>query len=150
MARPQASALGRISTAALQAGTAPADYPTDMRQLAHIVAGVLCWLLLAFLWVVLVLENKATPAAFRDTLFLLAVLMGTVLAITIWWVRHNVGIHRRKGPRQGRPEVAPAVDQDRLGRRIRWAMPGGVRTALTQEHLIVELDDDVKTYRGAS
>lgn len=121
-----------------------------MRQVAHIIAGVFFWLLLALLWVLLVLDQKATPAALRDTLFLLAVLMGTVLAITIWWVRHNVGIHRRKGPRQGRAEVPAAVDRDRLDRPIRWAMPGGVRTARAQAHLVVELDGDVKTYRRGS
>jgi hypothetical protein len=121
-----------------------------MRQVAHILVGVLFWLLLAALWVLLVLEHKATPTAFRDTLFQLAVLVGTVLAITTWWVRHNVGIHRRKGPRRGRPDLTPPVDQDRLGRRIRWAMPGGVRTARAQAHLVVELEDGVKTYRRAS
>jgi hypothetical protein len=120
-----------------------------MRQLAHVITGVLFWLLLAGLWALLVLKGKATPAAFRDTLFQLAVLMGTVLAITTWWIRHNVGIHRRKGPRHGRAEILPAVDQDRLGRRIRWAMPGGARTARAQRHLIVELDGDVKIYRRA-
>jgi hypothetical protein len=121
-----------------------------MRQVAHIVVGALSWLLLAGLWALLILKGKATPAAFRDTLFQLAVLMGAVLAITMWWIRHNVGIHNRKGPRRGRADVLPAVDQDRLGRRVRWAMPGGARTARAQEHLIVELDDDVKVYRRAT
>ena len=58
-------------------------------------------------------------------------------------------IYRRKGPRQGRAEIPPITDVDKLGRRIRWSMPGGVRTARAQRHLIVELDGDVKTYRRA-
>jgi hypothetical protein len=118
-----------------------------MRQVAHIVTALLFWLALAGLWVRLAIDDKATPDAFRDTLLQLAVLMGVVLAITTWWIRHNVGIYRRKGPRQGRAEIAVAVDRDRLDRQIRWAMPGGVRTARAQQHLVVELDGDVKTYR---
>jgi hypothetical protein len=118
-----------------------------MRQVAHIATALLFWLALAGLWARLAIDHRATAGAFRDTLFQIAVLVGVVLGITTWWIRHNVGIYRRKGPRQGRAEIAAAVDQDRLDRRIRWAMPGGVRTARAQRHLVVELDGDVKTYR---
>ena len=34
--------------------------------------------------------------------------MGAVLAVTIWWIRHNVSIYRRKGPRRGRPDTPRA------------------------------------------
>jgi hypothetical protein len=118
-----------------------------MRQLSHIVLAVASWAVLVGLWVMLALEHKATAAALRDTLFQLAVIVGVVLAITIWWIRHNVGIYRRKGPRRGRPADAPTTTEDRLGRRVRWAMPGGVRTARAHRHLVVELEDGVKTYR---
>jgi hypothetical protein len=118
-----------------------------MRQVAHIVTALVFWLALAALWARLAIDHKATTEAFRDTLFQIAVLMGVVLAITTWWIRHNVGIYRRKGPRKGRPEIATVIDRDRLDRRIRWSMPGGVRTARAQRHLVVELDGDVKTYR---
>jgi hypothetical protein len=118
-----------------------------MRQFAHSVLGATFWVVLLGCWLVLAVEHKATGVALRDTLFQLAVLMGVVLAITIWWIRHNVGIYRRKGPRRGRPAESPRTDEDRLGRRIRWAMPGGVRTARTQRHLVVELDGGAKVYR---
>ena len=95
----------------------------------------------------LVVEDKATAAAFRDTLFQLAVIVGIVLAVTTWWIRHNVGIYRRKGPRKGRASMPPRVDEDRLGRKLRWAMPGGPRTAWAQRHLVVELDGETKIYR---
>jgi hypothetical protein len=118
-----------------------------MRQLAHSVLGAAFWAVLLACWLVLGLEHKATAEAFRDTLLQLAVVMGAVLAITIWWIRHNVGIYRRKGPRRGRAEEPPRTDEDRLGRRIQWAMPGGARTAQSQQHLVVELDGDAKLYR---
>jgi hypothetical protein len=120
-----------------------------MRQLAHIAVALLFWLILLGLWVMLVIENKATPETLRDTVFRISVVTGVVLAVTTWWIRHNVGIYQRKGPRRGRATVAPRVDEDRLGRRIRWSMPGGVRTARARNHLVIELDDDVKRYSRA-
>lgn len=120
---------------------------TAMRQVAHVLIAVAFWALLVVLWVKLWLDKEATPAALRDTLFQLAVVIGTVLAITTWWVRHNLGIYRRKGPRRGRAAEQPRTSEDRLGRPVRWAMEGGVQAARTQLHLIVELDHDVKSYR---
>jgi hypothetical protein len=118
-----------------------------MRQAAHIAVALLFWLALAGLWVLLAVQGKASGAAFRDTGIQLAALIGAVLAITTWWVRHNVGIYRKKGPRRGRPELAPRTDEDRLGHQLRWQVPGGVEAATAQQLLVVELDGDVKTYR---
>ena len=120
-----------------------------MRQLVHCVIGVAFWLLLAALWVLLAVQGKASGAAFRDTGVWLAALMGAVLAVTIWWIRHNVAIYRRKGPRRGRPEKPPRTDEDRLGRDVHWAMPGGAAGALGERELVVELAGDAKTYRRA-
>src|SRR5919109_662632 len=113
-----------------------------MRQFAHKVIGAAFWLLLAGLWVVLAHEGKASGAAFRDTGVWLAALMGAVLAVTIWWVRHNVAIYRRKGPRGGRPENPPRTDEDRLGREVQWALPGGPAAALGARRLVVEVTGD--------
>jgi hypothetical protein len=118
-----------------------------MRQFRHIVVGVAAWLALVGLWVLLALQHKVTGAAFRDTLIQLSVIVGVVLAVTTWWIRHNVGIYRRRGSRQGRADVPPVTDHDKLGRAVRWNMPGGVDTAQTDRHLIVEIVGDVKTYR---
>ena len=118
-----------------------------MRQLGHKIIGIAFWLLLALLWALLVTEGKASGAAFRDTGLRIAALMGVVLAVTIWWIRHNLGIYRRKGPRRGRPENAPRTDEDRLGRDVQWVMPGGAPAARTERHLVVEIAGDLKTYR---
>ena len=121
-----------------------------MRQLAHKAIGVFFWLLTAALWVWLWAEGRATWGAFQGTTVRLAILAGTVFAVTTWWVRHNVGIYRRKGPRSGRPEHLPDVDADRLGRGVRWELSGGHVAALSAEHLVVDLDGEVKTYRRAA
>jgi hypothetical protein len=118
-----------------------------MRQLVHCVIGVAFWLLLAALWVLLAVQGKASGAAFRDTGVWLAALMGAVLAVTIWWIRHNVAIYRRKGPRRGRPEQPPRTDEDRLGREVDWALPGGAPVAVAERHLLVEVEGNRKTYR---
>jgi hypothetical protein len=120
-----------------------------MRQALHIAIGLAFWALLAVLWLLLALEGKTTGAAFRDTGLQLAALMGAVLAITIWWIRHNVGIYRRKGPRRARAEMEPCTDEDRLGHAVRWALPDGPVAATTEQHVIVEVDGAVKTYRRA-
>jgi hypothetical protein len=119
----------------------------DMRQKTHIAIGVACWLLFGALWLRLFFEHKAAPTAFRDTGVQLAAAVGVVLAVTTWWIRHNIGIYRRKGPRTGRPHKAPRTDQDRLGRAVRWDLGGGPIAARERTHLIVELDDGVKAYR---
>ena len=118
-----------------------------MRQKIHIALGVACWLLFAALWVKLFAEDKAGAAALRDTGVQLAAVIGLVLALTTWWIRHNVAIYRRKGPRTGRPSQPPRTDEDRLGRPIRWDLAGGPIAARERTHLVVDLDGDVKSYR---
>jgi hypothetical protein len=118
-----------------------------MRQVAHVIAGIAFWLALAGMWAILVIGHEAKSAAFQSAGFEVAVIIGVVVAITMWWIRHNVAIHRRKGPRTERANQSPRTDEDRLGRRLRWAMPGGARGARDQAHLVVEVHGDVKTYR---
>src|SRR3954464_4620588 len=120
-----------------------------MRQKAHIVIGLAFWALFAALWVKLFADHKAGLAAFRDTGIQLAAVVAVVVAVTTWWIRHNVGIYRRKGPRRGRPSRPPRTDEDRLRRPVPRALPGRAIAAGEHAHLIVELDGDVKTYRRA-
>ena len=121
-----------------------------MRQALHIAVGVAFWALLIALWVLLALEGKTSGAAFRDTGIELAILLGAVLATTLWWIRHNVGIYRRKGARQGRADLRPRTDEDRLGHVMHWALEDGAAGAATEQHLVIELHGALKTYRKAS
>jgi hypothetical protein len=118
-----------------------------MRQFVHSLIGIAFWLLLAGLWALLAIEGRASAASFRNTGIWLAALMGAVLAVTIWWIRHNVAIYRRKGPRRGRPENPPRTHADRLDRHVEWELPGGAPAALNERHLVVEIVGELKTYR---
>ena len=118
-----------------------------MRTVRHVIVGIASWVVFAALWALLARQGRVSPDALRDTGTQLAVLGGAVLALTTWWVRHNVGIHRRKGPRTGVPTARPRTDQDRLGRPVRWALPGADTGAQTAQHVVVDVEDGAKTYR---
>jgi hypothetical protein len=118
-----------------------------VRQLIHNAIGAAFWALLILLWVMLVRNHKAGGANIAYSAQYVGAIAGAVLAVTFWWIRHNTGIYRRKGPRRGRPDIPPRTDEDRLGRPIRWQMEDGVAGALAAGHLIIDLDDAAKVYR---
>jgi hypothetical protein len=119
----------------------------EMRQLGHKLVGILFWLLLALMWVMAVRQHKAGASNFVYSVQYISIVTGAVLAVTLLWIRHNRSIYRRKGPREGRPEVPPRVDQDRLGRPLTWAMRGGHFQAQRARHLVVDVEDGRKVYR---
>jgi hypothetical protein len=121
-----------------------------MRQVGHILVGLVFWALLLVLWVMLVAERKAGPQSLAYSVQYVAAVGGAVLAVTLWWIHHNRRIYRRKGPRTGRPRVPTRIDEDRLGRPIRWQLEGGAEGALHIAHLRVELDGDAKVYVEAT
>lgn len=118
-----------------------------MRRFAHTTIGVLSWLALAGLWALLVASGDVSLAGVEQAALQLAALSAAMLAVTVWWVRHNVAIHRRKGPRAGRATDIPRSDADRLGHPLRWELAGGVHGARSEPYLVVELDGQTKTYR---
>ena len=120
-----------------------------MRQVVHKLVGVLFWALLILLWFTLVIEHKAGRTNIAYSVQYLAIVAGAVLAVTLWWIHHNTRIYRRKGPRLGRPEIPARIDEDRLGRPLRWQLDGGAPEALATGHLVIELDGAAKVYREA-
>jgi hypothetical protein len=120
-----------------------------MRQLSHKLIGAFFWFLIVALWVLLFRAGKAGSANLTYSVQYVGVIAGAVLAVTLWWIRHNLSIYRRKGPRVGRPELPPRIDEDLLGRPIRWQLGGGADAALHVSHLVVELDGAAKVYREA-
>lgn len=122
----------------------------DMRQLAHKAIGVVFWTLVVVLWILLIRDHKAGGRNIAYSVQYLAMIGGAVFAVTLWWIRHNTRIYRRKGPRTGRPEIAPRTDEDRLGRPIRWQTEGGADGARDAGHIVVVLDGAAKVYLQAS
>ena len=121
-----------------------------MRQLWHAAIGLAFWALLVVLWILLVVEDKAGAANITYSVAYVAVIVGAVLAVTLWWIRHNTNIYRRKGPRTGRPEMPPRTDEDRLGRPIRWQLDGGAAAATDAGHLVIDVDGPAKVYLPGS
>jgi hypothetical protein len=120
-----------------------------MRQFLHKLIGIFFWVVIVALWLLLVVEDRAGSANIAYSVQYVGAIAGVVLALTLWWIRHNLSIYRRKGARVGRPELAPRTDADRLGRPLRWQLGGGAIGALHVSHLVVELDGDAKVYREA-
>lgn len=91
------------------------------RDLVHgaFLAGA--WALILVLWV------RVLRGTSPDVLLLAggAVLVCGIasVAATRLWIAHNVGIHRRKGPRAAVPEVALDYGHDWLGRAVAASWP---------------------------
>ena len=65
------------------------------------------------------------------------------IAVTLW-IRHNLGIFRRKGPRAGVTQARADFSTDALGREVERGSPD----AWQMQSVCVELRGDVKLYRG--
>jgi hypothetical protein len=128
-------------------GDPEASMTGEMRQLAHKFVGVFFWLVMLLMWVIVVSQHKAGLSNITYSVQYLSIVTGAVLAVTLLWIRHNMSIYRRKGPRAGRPEVEPRIDEDRLGRPLTWAVRGGHYQAKRARHLVVDVEDGRKVYR---
>ena len=118
-----------------------------MRHRFHQLIGISFWLLLIAMWIQLLRGDEVNLSHIVESVGYVTLIAGAVLAVTLYWVRHNIGIHRRKGPRSSSPPRAPRIDEDRLGRPLRWSLPGGHPGALEEWHLVVEIDSGAKVYR---
>ena len=68
-----------------------------------------CW------WLVIRDGDAPTPTMVAAP----AVLAVATVVVTTWWIRHNLAIHRRKGPRRKVPVAAFPYLSDRRGRPLR-------------------------------
>jgi hypothetical protein len=109
-----------------------------MRQLVHKIIGIVFWVLLAGCWFALAAEGNLSYSVQY-----VAIIAGAVL-VTAWWVRHNVRIYEKKGPRGLRPPEPLRTDEDRLGRPLRWQLERGHAEAVGAAHLVVSLDGEAK------
>ncbi len=117
----------------------------SFRDALHVLIVLGGWVLF-FTWWGEVLHFTSLPDAAVAILVILGVSLVTALG-TMGWVRYNLGIYRRKGPRRtvtdvredagtdalGRPLVHPGVDRLRKARRITVSMTEGNGKSLTTE-----------------
>lgn len=112
--------------------------------------GTIHWLVAVFGWVLFVhWWNRVLPQLnSREAVVALVFIGITVLAtavVTLLWVRHNVDIFRRKGPRRRLTTVVESRDTDILGRKILHSGPAPLTTA---SHVVVSVEGETKTYEA--
>jgi hypothetical protein len=78
---------------------------------------VLCTWVLFFYWWYIVLPLMRLSDAAWAVFSILAISLGTVV-VTLGWVRYNLGIFRRKGPRLKNPDILERFTIDTLGREL--------------------------------
>ena len=99
------------------------------------------WLAFALGWW-RVLANWPSSDLIRsfELLAAIAALYGLGLAL---WIRHNISIYRRKGPRRAVRNFDPGYPCDALGQPVRGADPG----VFHAQHLTIEVAADEKLYQ---
>ena len=103
---------------------------------------VLGWAALGWAWWRVAERGQLPTAGMVLTPVLLAL---ATYAVTSWWVRHNLAIYRRKGPRRSVPGAAWPYLTDRRGRMLRMDR-AEVRAA---REVVVEIGPDGdKHYRA--
>jgi hypothetical protein len=111
----------------------------------HALVAIFGWGLFVYWWnqVLPDLDSKDPVIAL---LFIGATILATVL-VTVLWVRYNIGIFRRKGPRKSLTRVIENHDTDFLGRRIE--RPPGPESLKTARLVVVSVEGDAKKYEVA-
>ena len=87
-----------------------------IKGIFHAFLVVLTWILFAYWWNQVIPQITVEDASMAFLVIFLTVLATSVL--TLLWVRHNIGIFRRKGPRKNLPAVSEHRDNDYLGRSL--------------------------------
>jgi hypothetical protein len=82
----------------------------------HALIAVLTWVLFIAWWNQVIPQVTTEDASLAFFVIFLTILICSVL--TLLWVRYNVGIFRRKGPRKTLPSVPEECEADHLGRRL--------------------------------
>jgi hypothetical protein len=95
-------------------GTAQGAF--SFRDALHVLVVLVGWALF-FYWWWIVLPSTSLDEAAWALLVILGISLATALG-TAGWVRYNLGIYRRKGPRRTVPDVVEDADADVLGRKL--------------------------------
>lgn len=87
-----------------------------MRNGLHALIVACTWVLFFYWWSSVLPATRRSDAAWA-ILAILVVSLCTVV-LTLGWVRYNLGIYRRKGPRRKIPDVSERIVADALGRDL--------------------------------
>ena len=89
---------------------------SSMRDVLHALIVVCTWVLFFYWWSLVLPVTLLSDAAWAILAILVTSLCTVVL--TLGWVRYNLGIYRRKGPRRKNPDVPEVFAMDALGREL--------------------------------
>ena len=110
----------------------------------HALIAISGWALFVFWWI------RVFPQIHSgDGFIALVFISGTVcisVITTLLWIRYNIGIFRRKGPRKNLTDVTENQGSDVLGRRIEHFGSESVKAARL---VIVSLEGESKKYEVA-
>ena len=115
---------------------------SDPLRARRVALGALSWVVLGAAWYGVLHRDSRT---WLPQLLVPAASLVVVTVLTLAWVRHNLGIYERKGPRRGVPQADAPWTEDSLGRRLE--LPDEV---LGARLVRVDVDGGVKRYRVAS
>ncbi|HEX9204343.1 MAG TPA: hypothetical protein VF853_00300 [Candidatus Deferrimicrobiaceae bacterium] len=87
-----------------------------LRDLVHVLVILAGWVLFFYWWWVVLPSTSRGETAWA-LLIILGVSLVTAIG-TVGWVRYNLGIYRRKGPRRTVPDVLENAEADVLGRKL--------------------------------
>ena len=131
MTEPAATAEARLSPTPLR------GWPQRLLHLAALVVG---WALFFWGWYDVLGQHW-------DTTALIWLIVGSLVLLpmmTIAWVLHNVGIHRRKGPRTGLRKVDETYRHDWNGREISADFAALARANV----VVIDVEGKRKVYRA--
>lgn len=113
--------------------------PADPLRHRRIVAGIFAWVAFGVCWWLVLSRDSRT---WGMELLIPPAALVVVTAVTVLWVRHNLAIFRRAGPRRGLPASEQPWRRDSLGRPIDLPVQ-----AVTAPLVRLSLEDGVKRYR---
>lgn len=87
-----------------------------VRGTIHAAVTLFFWCLFVYWWLRVIPQTSVRDAV--GALILIAFTFLATTVLTLFWVRHNIAIFRRKGPRKGLPPVSEECGADRLGRAL--------------------------------
>ena len=118
-------------------------YAISVHLLVQIIVAIIGWAVFIYLWY-LTLAHKVI--GFRPYLELAAIVLTAVavVAVTQWWVWHNLQIWRRKGPRKQVTVADYDFSQDWLGRSV----DADWQSLKNNDLITVTAEDGAKIYRS--
>ncbi len=101
-------------------------------ELVQILLAVFGWLAFVWLWCNAVLTGPSNSQMM--SLIIVMIIDAVIIVITMLWVRWNVALTRRKGPRRSSRAVEYAYDRDSSGVPVRHDISSNDRFIVMEVH----------------